>query len=131
MSSNAIRKMLFGEKMPDKDDPKYKERYQSEVAAGRKFAQKVGIDKAASRIQRFATDHKRLFLGIVFGFILFCFSLNVYRLFKVYDLRQDGATATQRQEQMLKQRRERVGRELEKKHEPTIKQQNNGNIQKD
>lgn len=29
------KKMVFGEKMPDKDDPKYKERYKKEVAAGR------------------------------------------------------------------------------------------------
>jgi len=28
------KKMVFGEKMPDKDDPKYKERYKKEVAAG-------------------------------------------------------------------------------------------------
>ena len=27
------KKMIFGEKMPDKDDPKYKERYEREVAA--------------------------------------------------------------------------------------------------
>lgn len=25
------KKMVFGEKMPDKDDPKYKERYKKEV----------------------------------------------------------------------------------------------------
>lgn len=28
------KKMIFGEKMPDKNDPKYKERYEKEVAAG-------------------------------------------------------------------------------------------------
>lgn len=27
------KKMVFGEKMPDKDDPKYKEMYKKEVAA--------------------------------------------------------------------------------------------------
>ena len=30
--------MLVGEEMPDKNDPKYKGRYEKEVAAGRKFA---------------------------------------------------------------------------------------------
>ena len=128
---NGFKKLLFGEKMPDKDDPKYKERYHKEVTAGRKFAHKIGIDKAATRVQRFATEHQRLFLGLVFGFILSCFVLNIYRLYRVYDLRQDGATATQRQEHMLKQRRQRIGQELEKKHEPTIKQQSNGNTKKD
>ena len=29
--------MLVGEDMPDKNDPKYKKRYEKEVAAGRKF----------------------------------------------------------------------------------------------
>lgn len=43
----GFKKMLFGEKMPDKDDPKYKERYERDVAAGRKFAKTLRIDKAA------------------------------------------------------------------------------------
>ena len=30
--------MLFGEKMPDKNDPRYKERYERDVNAGREFA---------------------------------------------------------------------------------------------
>ena len=41
------KKMIFGEKMPDKDDPKYKERYEREVAAGRKAARLLRLDKAA------------------------------------------------------------------------------------
>ena len=41
------KKLIFGEKMPDKDDPKYKERYERDVAAGRKFAKTLRIDKAA------------------------------------------------------------------------------------
>ena len=28
----GFKKMLFGEKMPDKQDPKYKERYERDVA---------------------------------------------------------------------------------------------------
>ena len=38
MSVKGIRRMLVGEDMPDKNDPKYKKRYEKEVAAGRKFA---------------------------------------------------------------------------------------------
>ena len=48
------KKMVFGEKMPDKDDPKYKERYKKEVAAGRKAARLLKLDKAAGGVQRFA-----------------------------------------------------------------------------
>lgn len=31
MSTKGFKRLLFGEKMPDKDDPKYKERYEKEV----------------------------------------------------------------------------------------------------
>lgn len=44
------KKMIFGEKMPDKDDPKYKERYEREVAAGRKAARLLRLDKAAGGV---------------------------------------------------------------------------------
>ena len=30
------KKLIFGEKMPDKDDPKYEKRYKKEVEAGRR-----------------------------------------------------------------------------------------------
>ena len=36
------KKMFTGEPMPDKNDPRYKERYEREVEAGRKFAEKSG-----------------------------------------------------------------------------------------
>ena len=41
------KKMIMGENMPDKDDPKYRDRYEREVDAGRKFARATKIDKAA------------------------------------------------------------------------------------
>ena len=37
MNTKGFKQMLIGEKMPDKDDPKYKERYERDVRAGRKF----------------------------------------------------------------------------------------------
>ena len=54
----GFKKMLFGEKMPDKQDPKYKERYERDVAAGRKFAKTLRIDKAAAKVQKFADIHR-------------------------------------------------------------------------
>ena len=33
-----IKKIIAGEQMPDKNDPRYKEQYEREVEAGRKFA---------------------------------------------------------------------------------------------
>ena len=56
--------MIFGEKMPDKDDPKYKERYEREVVAGRKAARLLRLDKAAGGVQRFACKHPGGFLPL-------------------------------------------------------------------
>ena len=52
MSVKGIRRMLVGEDMPDKNDPKYKKRYEKEVAAGRKFAKTARIDRAAAKVLR-------------------------------------------------------------------------------
>ena len=80
MNTKGFKQMLIGEKMPDKDDPKYKERYERDVRAGRKFAKMCRIDKAAAKVQRFADLHKTLFLVIVFGFVGVSFSFNIYRM---------------------------------------------------
>lgn len=51
MNIKGFRRMLLGEKMPDRNDPKYKERYEREVNAGRRFAKATRIDKAAAKVQ--------------------------------------------------------------------------------
>lgn len=76
--------MLFGEKMPDKNDPQYKERYERDVAAGRKFAKATRIDKMAAKVQGFANAHRTLFLVLVFTFVIGVFAWNAYRLVAVY-----------------------------------------------
>lgn len=101
---NGFKKLLFGEKMPDKNDPKYKERYEREVKAGRKFAQTLHIDKAACKVQRWADIHKTLFLVIVFGFVIVCFSFNVYQMTRVYSHNHARRTATEMQDSLLKAR---------------------------
>lgn len=102
------KKMIFGEKMPDKDDPKYKKRYESEVEAGRKTARLLRIDKAAGCVQRFACRYPRWFIGIVFGIVIGCLSLNAYRIAAACASHKAGqcVTATEQQELMLKQKRE-------------------------
>ena len=50
MNIKGFKRMLFGEKMPDKDDPQYKERYEREVQAGHKFAKATRIDQAAAKV---------------------------------------------------------------------------------
>lgn len=103
-----IKRMIFGEKMPDKDDPKYKERYEREVKAGRKFAETLHIDKFAASIQRFADRHRTAFLVIVFGFVVGSFAWNIYRLAVVYNHKPNQRTATEMQDSLLKQRHKAV-----------------------
>lgn len=105
MSVKGIRRMLVGEKMPDKNDPRYRERYEKEVAAGRKFARTTRIDRAAARVQGFANAHKMLFLVIVFGFVVSCFGFNIYRMARYYGHRRAVRTATEMQDSVLKARR--------------------------
>ena len=64
MNIKGFRRMLLGEKMPDRNDPKYKERYEREVNAGRRFAKATRIDKAAAKVQGFANVHRTLFLAL-------------------------------------------------------------------
>ena len=103
MSVKGIRRMLAGEDMPDKNDPKYKERYEKEVAAGRKFARTARIDRAAAKVQGFANAHKTLFLVIVFGFVATCFGINIYRMVRYYGHQTEAKSAIERQEQRIQQ----------------------------
>ena len=107
----GFKKMLFGEKMPDKQDPKYKERYERDVAAGRKFAKTLRIDKAAAKVQKFADIHRTLF-----GF-------NIFRIVKVYNRGEERRTATELQDSLLKARHDRLVSPIQKSDNPKIKEQ--------
>ena len=78
------KKLIIGEPMPDKNDPRYKERYEREVAAGRKFADMSGLSWLGCRLQSWGQSHKVTFLVVVFGFVIICFIFNVARLVNVY-----------------------------------------------
>ena len=104
MNTKGFRRMLFGEKMPDKNDPQYKERYERDVNAGRKFAQATRLDKLAAKIQGFANRNKILFLVMVFGFVIGTFTFNIYRLTKAYRHGQEIRSATEMQDSLLRER---------------------------
>lgn len=104
MNIKGFRRMLFGEKIPDKNDPQYKERYERDVAAGRRFAKATRIDKAAARVQGFANAHRTLFLVLVFTFVIGVFAWNAYRLVAVYRHSPSHRTATEMQDSVLRQR---------------------------
>lgn len=46
-----IKKVILGEKVPDKDDPNYKKRHEEGVEAGKSFARTMRLDKAAAKVQ--------------------------------------------------------------------------------
>lgn len=104
MNIKGFKRMLFGEKMPDKDDPQYKERYEREVQAGHKFAKATRIDQAAAKVQGFANAHRTLFLVIVFTFVIGAFAWNAYRLVTVYRHSPASRTATEMQDSVLRER---------------------------
>lgn len=112
------KKFILGEKMPDKNDPKYRERYEKEVGFGRKVARFLRIDKAAAATQSFANRSPKIFLAIVFGIVIFCFCLNVWRLSEVARNANDYQTAVEQQEQRYRHK---------KQAQPIINQNNNTN----
>ncbi len=123
---SSFKKFILGEKMPDKDDPKYKDRYEKEVNAGMKFAKAAKIDMIAISVQSFANAHRKLFLAIVFGVVLSCFALNLYRLARVYCSDQTPASATERQEEMMKKRHQRLDKAIKNAHcMPPVQNDNN------
>lgn len=102
------KKLIFGEKMPDKDDPKYKSQRESGVKAGREAAKALGVDKAAAKAQRIALKHPKIFLMVVFGFVVICLGYNIYRMVYVYHRPGMPQTAVERQDALLKLKRKHV-----------------------
>lgn len=100
-----IKKILFGEKVPDRDDPNYKKLREESEATGRKVATMLHLDKVVLAVQRFATNHSRLFLVIIFIYVLWCLSLSLYRLNYAVTHRPASSSAVKLQEQELNLKR--------------------------
>lgn len=97
----GFKKLIIGEKMPDKNDPQYKERYEKDVEAGKKFAKALKLDKGVGVIQNFALKHRELFLAIIFTFVSISVGLNIYRMVRAYSTFSNKGTAVQSQEQAM------------------------------
>ena len=108
MEIKGFKRILVGEPMPDKDDPKNKERYEREVNAGKNFAKYTKIDKLAAHVQAFAIKNQKAFLAFTFGTIILCFVLNVCRMAVYYSYRQTSRTATEMQDSLLKARHHHI-----------------------
>lgn len=96
------KNFIIGEKMPDKADPQYRERYEKEVDAGKRFARWSRIDILAARVQQWAVHHERAFLAIVFGIVIGCFVSNIIGIVRVVNAPgHDHQSVSERQEQLL------------------------------
>ena len=126
---SGFKKLLFGEKMPDKDDPQYKARYAKEVEAGQQFARNMKIDKLALSVQLFANKHRYLFLGFVSLFIASCLAFTIYRMAMVANYKDRGVSAIQYQEQLLKKRHEDIRQQVSKNK--SLKHKDNGTTKED
>ena len=82
--------------MPDKNDPKYRDTYEQEVAAGEKFAEVVGIKWLAGHLQSWGSANKKLFLALAFGFVILLFILNLVRIVRVANSPSRKAVAVER-----------------------------------
>lgn len=117
------KKMFFGEEMPDKDDPKYKERREKEVEAGKKAARILRVDKMAAGIQKWALKYPRLFLCTVFGIVTMCLGYNITCMVKTYKQQPANETAVQRQDAALKRiRRVKEDTGMVEQYEKTLKE---------
>lgn len=96
-----LRKMLFGEKIPDKEDPQYKARYERDVEAGKKFCRATRLDKCAAGVQKFATLHTMLFFSLVLLIILCCFTFSIRRMTMACRYRNSARTGTVIQDSLL------------------------------
>ena len=123
------KKLFVGEKMPDKDNPKYKQRYENELNAGRKFARIANPDVLAGMVQNFANNHRKLFLVIVFGLIILCLCLNIYRMAFVFNRQQSVQSATERQELILRKYYNKGNQKSNRLHEglSTVNDESNNN----
>ena len=98
-----LRKMILGEKMPSKDDPKYRETYERDVEAGRQFAKRTRIDRLVGHVQKFADRHSGLFLGIVLAIVIGCFVINAYHFTKAYQLRKSQTESARTPEESIRE----------------------------
>lgn len=100
-----LKRMVFGEKMPDKDDPKYRARYERDVEAGRRFCHATRLDKCAAAVQRFANRHRKVFFTIVIAIMSACFVYSIGRIAMVTRMRGRTRPAVEMQDSVMKARK--------------------------
>lgn len=77
---DSWKKFILGEKIPDRNDPKYQARHESAMSAGRKFADTVGISKMAGKLQALGDAHKSICILTVLGIVALFFVIRLCQL---------------------------------------------------
>ena len=95
MDRTRLNRMIFGEPMPDKNDPKYKERYEREKELGARFA----------KLHTWGNAHKKAFIAIFIGLPLVLLCCNLASLIYHYNAYQNEkrVTAVELVDKALKQ----------------------------
>ena len=112
-----IKRILFGEKTPDRDDPEYQKLREESEAAGRKFAELLHLGAVVAAVQRFADRHSK-----IFAFVLFCLTVHLYRLNHALNHRPTRSSAVERQEQELHFKRHHAPAGSRKGNDNSIKE---------
>ena len=87
------------------------------------------LDVLAGMVQNFANNHRKLFLVIVFGLIILCLCLNIYRMTFVFNRQQSVQSATERQELILRKHYNKGNQKSNRLHEElsTVNDESNNN----
>lgn len=96
-----IKRILFGEKTPDEDDPNFKKLREESEAVGRKVTQMTGMGKFVTKVQRFAENHKKVFFAIIFAYVFFASIIAIQRVNYLWYNRPQQSSAVERQEREL------------------------------
>lgn len=73
-------KLFKGDPVPDKDDPRYRERYEAIHSVGGKFARMTGLTWLGRRIVHFANEHKVMIIVLLFGYAISVFFMKTGKL---------------------------------------------------
>lgn len=106
IDTKRFSRILKGEPMPDKNDAKYKERYEKEKHYGEVFAEKAGLNWLAKKVQLWANNNRKMFLFLAFGFVIFIFLFNILTVSKAYRNRKaHKTTAVELVDKAMKEQR--------------------------
>lgn len=101
-----IRKLIFGEKCPDMDDPKMSKQRKEFNSYGEKFGRLVRLDRLACWLQRQWDANPKRFTAVFLGLLTVMFLWNAFRF--VYLVSSQSPTRTSVVE--------KVEQEMQKRH---------------